>query len=111
MQDAAKRQRDPGSPNCGQRTASAKRPKADQELTVPGLLAEIGALLDEVLHLTSVMQVRHINVTMKALFSRIKSLQEGAVISFSQVGDSGCAKETANLFWTCIRVRVSSELV
>jgi len=34
------------------------------------------------------MQVRHINVTMKAMFSRVKSLKEEAVISFSQVGDS-----------------------
>jgi len=63
-----------GSPTGGQRTASAKRPKADQELTGPKPLAEIGALLDEVLHLTSVMQGRHINVTMKAMFSRMKSL-------------------------------------
>jgi len=39
------------------------RPKADQELTGPEQIAEIGALLYEVLHLTSVMQVRHINVT------------------------------------------------
>ncbi|XP_070851452.1 uncharacterized protein [Drosophila suzukii] len=94
LQDAAKRQRDPGSPTGGQRTASAKRPKADKELTGPEQLAEIGALLDEVLHLTSVMQVRHINVTMKAMFSRVKSLQEGAVISFNQVGDSHQQKET-----------------
>jgi len=92
-QDAAKRQRDPGSPTGGQRTASAKRPKANQELTGPEQLAEIGAHLDEVLHLTSVMQVRHINVTMKAMFSRMKSLQEGAVISFIQVGDSHQQKE------------------
>jgi len=35
MQDAAKRQRDPGSPTGGQRTTSAKRAKADQELTGP----------------------------------------------------------------------------
>jgi len=39
------------------------------------------------------MQVRHINVTMKAMFSRMKSLQEGAVISFNQVGDSHQQKE------------------
>jgi len=93
MQDAAKRQRDPGNPTGGQRTASVKRPKTDQELTGPGQLAEIGALLYVFLHLRSVMQVRHINVTMKAMFSRMKSLQEGAVISFSQVGDSHQQKE------------------
>jgi len=67
----------------GQRTTSAKRVKAEKNLSGPGQLAEIGVLLDEVLHLTSVMQVRHINVTMKAMFSGMKTLQEGALISFS----------------------------
>jgi len=43
------RLRDPGSPTGGQRTTSAKRAKADQELTGSEQLAEIGVLLDEML--------------------------------------------------------------
>jgi len=109
LQDAAKRQRDPGSPTGGQRTASAKRPKADQELTGPEQLAEIGALLDEVLHLTIVMQVRHINVSMKAMFSRMKSLQEGAVISFNQVGEPSKKKTECNKCKSPLRNSESKE--
>ncbi|KQS32193.1 uncharacterized protein Dere_GG26222, partial [Drosophila erecta] len=78
MQDTPKRARTPNSPSGSSRKTPPKRTKADRQLLCAGKLTEIGLVLDQLMILTNVKQVRHINVQMKAMFAKMKALQEDA---------------------------------
>ncbi|KQS34407.1 uncharacterized protein Dere_GG26951 [Drosophila erecta] len=82
-QDTPKRPQTPSSPS-----GSSPKTPADK-------LAEIGLVLDQLIILTSVKQVRHINVQMKAMFAKMKALQEDASRELEMEDERGNAPTNA----------------
>ncbi|XP_070132570.1 uncharacterized protein [Drosophila bipectinata] len=95
--ETPKRTREQSSPSEPQRSTPAKRTRAATEQPCSGMLAELEAILEDIIQQTHEKQVRSINLKMKRMFCRMKELQEGLSGILSNPSDAGTTAAAAEV--------------
>ncbi|KAH8326963.1 hypothetical protein KR074_000819, partial [Drosophila pseudoananassae] len=98
--ETPKRTREQSSPSEPQRATPAKRTRASTEQPCSSMLAELEAILEDIIQQTHEKQLRSINLKMKRMFCRIKELQEGISGILSNPSDVGTTAVAAEVVCT-----------